>query len=109
MSGRSLCLNDNLGDTLYPMYPGFENAKNFSMTRSKSMYGVSKVLAPYFNTLLQTILEKSEILSYSFDESLSEVIHTREMDLFLKFSDDIDKCVKVSYFGSTFLGRGKTH
>ena len=65
-------------------------------------------LAPYFKTLLQKILEKSEILSYSFDESLNEVIQTSEMDLFVRFWDGTDKCVKVRYSGPTFLGQADT-
>ena len=61
----------------------------------------------FFKTLLQTISEKSEILSYSFDESLNEVTQTSEIDLFVKLWDGTDKCVKVMYYCFTFLGHGR--
>ena len=67
------------------MYSGVESIKNFSMARSKSMYRVSHGLAPHFKTLLPTTLEKLKILSYSFDESLNELIQTSEIDLFVRF------------------------
>ena len=72
----------------------------------KSIYSVNHGLAPYFKTLLQTTLEKSGILSYSFDESLNEVTLVSETDLFVRFWDGTDKCVKVRYYGSTFLENG---
>ena len=39
--------------------------------------------------------------------SLSEVIQASEMELFVRFCDDTDKCVKVGYYGSMFPGYGR--
>ena len=61
MSVCSLRFNEDLEDTLCVIYPWLGSVKNFSMARSMSMYSVNHRLAPYFKTLLQTILEKSEI------------------------------------------------
>ena len=55
------------------------------MAWSKSAFGVKHGLAPYFKPLLQTTLEKAEILSYNFEESLNEVTQKSEMDLFARF------------------------
>ena len=63
MSVCSLRFNEDLEDTLCVIYPWLGSVKNFSMARSMSMYSVNHRLAPYFKTLLQTILEKSEIFS----------------------------------------------
>jgi len=52
-------------------------------------------------------LQKSEIFSYSFDESLNEATQTSEMDLYIRFWDDLDDSVKVRYYDSSFLGHGK--
>ena len=105
MSGCSLWFNDNLGDTLCAMYTRVESVKNFSMARSKSIYNVNHGLAPYLKILLQTILEKAD--TFSFDESLNKVIQTFEIDLFVRFWDGTDKCIKVRYYGSMFLGHGR--
>lgn len=48
------------------------------------MNTVNHILEPYFKTLLEIILEKSEIISYSFGESLNEVTQTCEMDFFVR-------------------------
>ena len=63
MSVCSLRFNEDLEDTLCVIYPWLGSVKNFSMARSMSMYSVNHRLAPYFKTLLQTILEKSETFS----------------------------------------------
>ena len=73
----------------------------------KSFCNVNHELVPYFKMLLQTILEKSEILSFSFDESLNEITQTSKIDLFVRFWDDTDKFIKVRYYGFTFLGQSR--
>ena len=87
MSRCSLRFNGDLGDTFIMCHVPWdgESRKNFNMAWSKSVFGVKHGLAPYFKTLLQTTLEKAEILSYSFEESLNEVTQKSEMDLFARF------------------------
>ena len=76
----------------------------------KSMYVINHDLAPYFQTLLIDALGKSEIQVYSFDKSLNDSIKISEMDLYVRYWDDLDKIVKVRYYGSFFLGHCKaTH
>ena len=50
---------------------------------------------------LQKILEKAEILLFSFDGSLNEVTQTSEIDFFVRFWDGTDIFVKVSFYGPT--------
>lgn len=87
MSRCSLRFSGDLGDTFIMCHVPWdeESGKNFSMAWSKSAFGVKHGLAPYFKTLLQTTLEKAEILSYNFEESLNEVTQKSEMDLFARF------------------------
>lgn len=79
------CFNNNLGDILCATYPGVKSVKNFRIVRSKSMLSANQWLAPYFKTSLLTTLKMSEILSYSFHESLNEVIQTPEINLVSDF------------------------
>lgn len=84
MSGFSARSNEDMNETLAEMFPEFETAKSFQMSRSKSMYVVNHGLAPYFKSLLKSNLHKADFLVYSFDESLNDVTQTTEMDLYVK-------------------------
>ena len=68
------------------------------------MYVINHGLAPFFQTPLIDALGKSEIHVYNFDESLNDSIQTSEMDLYIRYWDDLDKLLKVRYYGSSFLG-----
>ena len=71
----------------------------------KSFCNVNHELVPYFKMLLQTILEKSEILSFSFDESLNEITQTSKIDLFVRFWDDTDNLSKWGTMVLHFLDK----
>ena len=90
------------------MFPEFKSVKLFSMARTKSVYVINHGIAPYFKSLLKADKEKSDMFSFSFDESLNEATQTSEMDLYIRFWDVNLNKVNVRYFGSTFLGHG-TH
>ena len=108
MSGYSARSNEDMKETLASIFPELEATKSFQMSRSKSMCVVNHGLAPYFKSLLKTNLHKADFLVYSFDESLSDVTQTTEMDLHVRYWDSIESRVKVRYYDSTFLGCG-TH
>ena len=72
MSGYSIRSNYDLFETFSAMFPEFRSVKLFSMARTKSMYVVNHGIAPYFKFLLEADIEKSNMLSLSFDESLNE-------------------------------------
>ena len=67
------------------------------------MYVINYGLAPYFQTFLIDALGKSEIHVYSFDKSLDDSTEISEMDLYVRYWDDLDKLVKIRYYGSSFL------
>lgn len=109
MSGVSVRFNDDIVETLKAMFPELNNLKDFSLGRTKSMYVINHGLAPYFKALLIDTLGKSKIHAYCFDESLNESTQSSEMDLYVRFWDDLEKRVKVRYLGSSFLGHCKSN
>ena len=108
MDGFSVRSNDRLNETLLAMFPDSKIAGKFNMARTKSMYTINHGIYPYFRSLLLSSLSKSNILVYSFDESLNDVTQTCEMDLYMLYWDAVCSQVNVRYFGSSFLGHG-TH
>ena len=70
------------------------------------MYTINHGIAPYSKSLPKTIFDRSDIFSFSFDESLNEVTQTSEMVLYARFWDVIENKVNVRYYGSSFLGHG---
>ena len=101
-------LNNDIRETYSAIFLDI-NFKDFSLSRTKSMYVINHVLTPYFQTLLIDTLEKSKIYVYSFGESLNESTQTSKMDLYVRYWDDLDKLVKVRYCGSSFLGYCKAN
>ena len=90
----------------HAMFPDI-NFKDFCLNKKKSMHVINHGLAPYFQSLLIDALGKSEIHVYSFDESLHGSTQTGEMNLYVRYWDNLDKLVKVRYDGSSFLGHCK--
>ena len=108
MSGYSIHSNNDLFETFSAMFPEFKSVKLFSLVRTKSMHVINHSIAPYFKSLLKAEIEKLNMFSFSFDESLHEATQTSEMDLYIRFWDVNLNKDNVRYFGSTFLGHG-TH
>ena len=81
------------------MFPDSKIARNFSMARTKAMYGINHVIAPYFKSLLLSSINTLGVHIYSFDESLNEVTQTCEMDLHAQYWDVACSQVKMGYFG----------
>ena len=74
------------------------------MTRMKSMYVINHGRAPYF----WSSIDRSDICSFSFDESLNGATQTSEMDLYVRFWNVSENKVNIRYYRSSFLGHG-TH
>ena len=76
------------------MFPDSDITKGFKLRKAKSIYiathctGIALLIcidiAPHFKHLLKDNLSKSEVMVYSFDESLNEIIQTCEMDLIIR-------------------------
>ena len=76
-----------------------------TLNRTKSMYAINHGLAP---SALMSDLQKSDIHTYSFDDSLNEVMQTCEMDLHLCYWNVNENLVRSRYYGSSFFGHA-TH
>ena len=68
------------------------------------MYIATHDIAPHFKHLSKDNLNKSEVMVYSFDESLNEITQTYEMDLIVRYWNNDAQKVDVRYWGSSFFG-----
>ena len=80
----------------------------FKLGKTKAMYIATHEIAPNFKHLLKDKLNKSEVMVYSFDESLNEITQTCEMDLIIRYWNNYAQKVDVRYWGSSFFGHA-TH
>ena len=78
-------------------------ASSFQMGPNKLHYYVTFGLAPYFKLLLTDTLKKSDCHVLSFDESLNDFTQTSEMDLLVRFFDNITNIVNTRFYDSRFL------
>ena len=76
LSGHSMSSNDDLGKTFAAMFLQLRNLYNFNLARTISIYVINHSLAPFFKSLLNGSLQKSNIHVFYFDESLNEVTQT---------------------------------
>ena len=49
------------------------------------MHKITHRLAPYFKSRLVDLIGRSDVYTYSFDESLNEIKESSEMDLYFRF------------------------
>ena len=108
MDGFSVRSNDELNETLSAIFPDSKITGSFSIVRTESMYAINQWIYLYFESLLLSSLNQSNIHVYSFDESLNNFTQTCEMDLYLRYWDIACSQVKVRYFESSFLGHGRS-
>ena len=55
------------------MFPDSAIARGFQMGRTKTVYEITHGLAPYFKSIHVDVIGRSDVYTYSFDESLNEV------------------------------------
>lgn len=90
------------------MFPDSAIAKSFELGADKLKYVINFGIAPYFKDILDDILKKSNHYVISFDESLNDITQNCQMDILVRFFDEIDQKVKVRYLDSRFIGHS-TH
>lgn len=95
---------ENETDIFRVMFPDSKIAASMELGKTKLKYIVNHGLAPYFKDLLKERVLKSQWFSVSFDESLNKSIQECEMDLIIRFWDNISSDVQVRYWGSEFSG-----
>ena len=81
--GFSLRSSDNQSDLFSTMFPDSAIAQGFQMGRTTIMYERTHGLAPYFKSVLVDSIGRSDVYTYSFDESLNDV--TKSSDLYVRF------------------------
>ena len=75
-SGYSVRNKDDFKSTFASMFPDSNIAKMMILNRTKSINAINRGLAPIFKSALRSDLQKSDIRTYSLDESLNEVTQT---------------------------------
>ena len=73
------------------------------MDPTKLRYFVNFRIAPYFKSILVENVKGSLCYIVSFDESLNEMTQSCEMDLLLRYCNEVDYKVKVRYYDSQFF------
>ena len=61
-------------------------------------------IAPYFYDLLKDNVNSSDRYAVLFDESLSRISQTSQMDILLRHWDNIAKMIKYWFWNSSYLG-----
>ena len=69
-------------------------------------YFVKFATAAYFKYILIENIKGSSCYIVSFDERLNDMTQSCEMDLLLRYFDEIDYKVKVRYYYSQFFAHG---
>ena len=85
----------------------FRNSKiveSFALGADKLHYLITYGIAPYFYDLLKDNANNSECYTDLFDESLNRISQTGQMDILLRYWDNIAKTVKVRFWNSSYLG-----
>ena len=102
LSYRS-CLN--LNELFRKMFPGSQVAKSFQLSKTKCDYYVVFGLIPYFKELLVKDVQLSQFYSLSFDERLNNNLQEEQVDISIRFWDDIAGEAVTRHFGSRFFKR----
>ena len=71
-------------------------------------YSITYGIAPYFYDLLKDNVNSSHRYTVLFNESLNRISQTSQMDILLRYWDNIAKMVKYQFWNSSYLGHA-TH
>ena len=85
---------------VYTMFTDSNIAKSITFGADKMRYVVNYGIAPVF----KSILRKAEVFVALFDERLNEQTQNCEIDILVRYFDDIENMVKVRYLKSIFMG-----
>ena len=90
------------------MFTDSNIAKSITFGAGKMRYVVNYGVAPVFKSVLIDSVRKAEVFVALFDERLNEQTQNYEMDILIRYFDDIENMVKVRYLTSNFMGHS-TH
>jgi hypothetical protein len=104
MSNYSYNSATGLNELLQAMFPDSEIAKKFQLSSTKMAYIIRFGLAPYFHSELLSQVKNCDHFVLAFDESLNKVTQHGQMDIHIRFFDNLCGKVNTRYLGSQFLG-----
>ena len=102
MYGYSYNSNCDMNEIVKVMFPDSNISNRYQIGADKIKYLVNWGLAPYFKDKLVEYVNKSNFLSFGFEESLNQITQTFEMDITVIFWD-VNR-VQVRYWDSSFMG-----
>ena len=85
------------------MFPDSEIAKQFTCGERKAAYITVFGLAEHFKKLLKESVKGPFVVL--FDESLNKKMQEKQMDIHIRYWNNLSSEVKTRYFGSEFLGK----
>ena len=100
-SNNSVC---NSPDSFEVMFPDSKIASQMELGRIKLMYIENFGMAPYFREILKNETVNSGWYTISFDASLIKVVQECEMDIIIRFWDNLSNKVQVRFWNSMFFG-----
>ena len=86
------------------MFPDCKIAKNFALSETKAKYLTCFGLAPFFSSLLSTLVKESSCFVILFDESLNSKLQKKQMYFHLRIWQGDQICTR--YLTSEFVGHG---
>ena len=100
---------DGLSGLFKAMLPDSAVAEKFYPQKDKCAYYLNYGIAPHFRSILVDEVQKSEYYAASFDESLNSVIQIGQMDLVVKYWDDVLNRVCTRYLDSSFVVHSRSN
>lgn len=85
------------------LFPDSEIASKVELGRTKVGYLITHGLAPFFTDQLMKVLSTCDEIVVGFDESLNKISQHQQMDVSVRFWDDVKDTVTSRYLGSAFL------
>ena len=99
-SGYSTNSSSDINKVFSTMFPDSKIAQNVQLGPDKLKYICNFGIVPYFKNVLKEMLKKSNLYVICFDESLSDVTQSCQMDVLIRYFDSIDRKVKMRYLDS---------
>ena len=91
---------------VYTMFTDSNIAKSITCSELWNVvnYVVNYGISPVFKSILIDSVRKAEVFVALFDERLNEQTQNCEIDILVRYFDDIENMVKVHYLKSNFMG-----
>ena len=85
------------------MFHDSEVASKFTLGKTKRAYFMNYGIAPHFKNILTKARTESPFYSLLFHENLNAVMQSRQMNVGIRYWDDVKNLVQTQYFDSKFL------